>query len=422
MSGIEIPLLRESRSFVVRLAEAVNNHGGGKYKLALRINWSYRSSSYYYNREAEIFTANPDAYIQGNADVEPRVEDVFTNRIGNKDLLKIGLKVVVHWLFLGLGSLSWKQILNDNDRILRKGYVDDIELVFDPDADGVLRLIFPFPLGFRRQRRYLRRLMSEGRRFMLCGNAYGFTDFCRVVATRRIGAVQRLETRAQLRLGQRLSRLAARKMEMSDEFDIGSLDFCRTLHRAGFEIVNSAHGVGKYLPVHAFDHFYILTEQQQAYYTPLRPCRYALRSLNAAPVAVPEVNPNDPVNAVILGQAGPHVSPFVRDAETELLRRADAELGVRPGIRLYYKPHPNNADPAGGYPNIALLTDLKGINAHPKTVFCSFFSTCQVDPAFQGEKFLLSAPMIYPQIAFDPDEPIMSVDEFINHVIKMAAP
>lgn len=419
MSNVEIPLLRGSNSYVQRLTRATSVYASGRYHHARRTNWSSRASADFYDREVEIFRAEPDAYIAGNISVEPRVDDVYAKTMGRKGLVKICLKVATHWLFLSIGVLSSKRIRSGYYWIIRKGYVDDIELVFDADAAHVLRLVFPFPLGFKRQWRYLRRLRAEGRLFALYGNPYSISDLWRVLVSRRLGAVQRLETRAQLRLARRLAHLPARIMEMSDEFDIGCLDLCRSLHRFGFEVTNSAHGVGKYLPFHAFDRFDVLTRQQEHYYKALRPCRYTLRRLNAAPVTPPPTSPDDPINVVILGQTVAHVSPFVQDAEVVLLERVAKTLGGRPGIRLFYKPHPNDPKPDRGYSEITSVNNLGALNGHPNTIFCSFFSTCQIDPAFQGKKILINAPMIYPQIIFDPEEPIMTIDEFVAHVAAM---
>lgn len=418
VSLVEIPLLRESRSFARRLEIGVLAHGGGVYHRARRTNWSYRNSTAFYLKEAQLFTAQPDRYLAGKETEPPEIEDVYVQTLGWRELVKVFLKVAAHWLFLILGAASRARARKQPFTTLRKGYVEDIELVFDPEAPHVLRLIFPFPLSVKRQRRYLTRLRREGRPFALCGAPYSIADVLQVMRWRTTGAVQRLETRAQLRLARHLARFQARVMEVSDEFDIGCLDFCRMLHRLGFEVVNSAHGVGKYLPVHAFDHFSILTKQQEEYYIALRPCSYVRRSLNGQPPPPMPAQPSDPLNLVILGQAAAHVSPILQDAEKDLLRQVDLHFKESTGLTCYYKPHPNNAAVNVHLDSITILNDLTGINGHPKTIFCSFFSTCQVDPAFAGKKYLLRAPLIYPEIAFDDDQPILDIKDFIFLVLE----
>lgn len=420
MSFTEIPLLRNSKSYSHRLKISVKGYGGGTYHLARRVNWSYRYSDLYYQREAQLFTKQPAAYLSLEVPETPEVEDVYAKKLSFKDILRCLLKVSAHWLFLVLGTGMRRRAQRKRSTILRKGYVDDVELVYDPDADGVLRLVFPFPLGVKRQYRYVARLCREKRDFALCGVPYAPGDILQLLRYRTVGTMERMETRAQIRLAKYLARFPARKMELSDEYDIGCLDFCRTLHRFGFHVTNSAHGVGTYLPVHAFDRFSVLTSQQESYYHALRSCEYVERRLNAPLVRRPSVRSDDPVMVVMLGQAVPHVSQITRQAERDLLDRLGQTIALLPDIKVFYKPHPNMLH--GGSPpdGVVSISDLKGINGHPKAVFCSFYSTCQIDPSFVGRKYLIRTPLIHPEIIYGDSELILTTEEFITQVIKIA--
>ena len=420
MSLVDIPMLRASAVFAARLIEAARQYGDVKYQFHRRVNWSQRFDQTFHVRETDCFVADPDAYLAQQQPVAPQVVDVFAQMLRPKQVAVAVLKVLAHWLFDTLGSVANRGIRMSGTTTYRKCYVDDIELVFAPDEAGVVRAVYPFPLNIRRQWRYLQFLRRKGYRFKLAGNPYLATDLLRLLWRRDVRALQRLESRAQVRHARQLTALGIKTAQLSDEFDIGSLDFARTLAHLSVHVVNSAHGVGKYFPMHAYQEFHVITERQAQYYHAVRPCTYTLRTLNdraALPVSGVALADTPGVQLVFLSQVFEGVTDVVASNEAIVMTRLKAEFAGSPHISLLYRPHPNSHQPVVPQ-GFKLLSGLDEVNGHPGTVFASFYSTCQIDPAFKGKKVLVRGHLIYPEIVFDEAETILDADELVAFVCE----
>ncbi len=418
----EIPLLRESRVFAERLIHACRGFADSRYRFYRRVNWTYRHASGFYATEAALFHEDSVAYLQGQLPLPEHVENVLAWPLSPRQLVQTLLKVAAHWLFNLLGRMSNRRIRREGFQIYRKGYVDDIELVFDPDEPDVVRGIHPFPLNIRRQLRYLRQLRAMGRRFKLDGNPYLPKDLWRLLVRRDMRSLLRLEARAQLRHARAIVGLGVKRVQLSDEFDIGSLDFCRMLARYPVTVVNSAHGVGKYYPVHAYEAFDVVTWRQQQYYLATRPCEYRLRQLNdKAPMADPADDAGSNavlahgVRFVFLSQVFEGVSDIIGSNETVLVRRMAEVYSDSPDVKLFYRRHPN-CEKLSTPPGFEPLGSLDDVNGQPGTVYGSFFSTSQIDPTFKGRKVLIRGARIHPEIAFDAQETILDLDGLIAFI------
>ncbi|MGE0581163.1 MAG: hypothetical protein AB7P31_03340 [Steroidobacteraceae bacterium] len=426
MARTEIPLLRESEPFVTRLMTAAGDVRQPRYFLHRRINWSYRYDEAFYDREVAYFLRDPDVYMAGGCTEQSKLSDVHRKKLGARQVGVVLMKVLSHRLFDFLGKISIRPIQAARTRIYRKGYVDDIELVFEQNQEGVVRAIFPFPVNLRRQLRYLSDLRRKGRLFRLSGNPYAFGDILRFIARRDVRSLMRMESRAQIRQALAVRRLGVCEVQLSDEFDIGSLDFVRYLARYPISVVNSAHGVGKYYPVHCYREFHVLTNRQKRYYHAIRGCKYVLRQLNDNSVRQsPQCNTTvsrmeERVRLVVLSQrfGGPH--DIIADAERELLDYLRRGLDGVSGVKLFYKPHPNRSS-FDGVLGFASLSSLSQVNDLDGTIYVSFFSTCQIDPAFKGRKVLIRAKHIYPEVAFDDSEPILTMEELVALVREQAS-
>jgi hypothetical protein len=425
MNFPEIRMLQQSEVFVRRLFEATRAFGGSNYSLRRRVNWSHRLHTRFYQSEAKLFTANVTDYLAGRCPPPVSIDDVYKQRVLGKKLLVAIAKVIAHWLFLLLGSVVARQ--RRELSIYRKAYVDDIELVFDPKQPSVLRAVYPFPVSLRRQAAYLAFLRRRGYPWMLTGNRYALGDLARLLLRRNLRSLQRLESRAQIRNAFAIAAQGFGTVQMSDEFDLGSLDFARALARRRITVVNSAHGVGKYLPVHAYGEFHVLTGRQQTYYITTRPCLYVRRMLNErAPVVAAgvasRVLPDDSrISFVFLSGTTSYSvgEEYLSRNETEAFRRLSDTLAGDTHVRLMYRPHPNNhlPTPPSGF---ELLTELEAVNGRPGTLFASFSSTCQIDPAFKGRKILMRGELMSPETWFDDTEEMMNIDELIAELRRLA--
>lgn len=422
MTHPEIPLLRCANTYACRLFEAAKKFAESRYQFHRRVNWSYRYSKQFYEYESARFVDSPQQYINNQIDSTYLLEDVFKAQLSMKQVAIVTVKVLAHWIFYILGAL--KSVgAKGKFGIYRKAYVDDIELVFDPDQPNVLRAVYPFPLNIIRQFSYFLFLRRNGYKFKTDGNPYSPVDFLKFLIKRNLRSLQRMESRAQIRHAYEVAAMGVNTIQMSDEFDVGNLDFCRAIRRLKIRIINSAHGVGTYLPVHVFHEFHVLTQHQRNYYMPIYGCEYKLRSLN-----VKKRNIDSPVVAhglskvalVFLSQTSFSVSQVVSENEAKVISRLAAEFASSPKIELLYKAHPNN-QAAIVPPGFQPLRNLAAVNGHPGTIFVSLFSTCYIDPNFIGRKFLIRIGLIYPELVFDNMDDILNLDDLMQYLRQLIA-
>lgn len=415
MNTIEIPLLRNAATYARRLTQACRQFTEIKYHLHRRINWSYRYSEKFYSNESNLFKQNPDAYIRGEVNEESKLDNVYSIRLDRKQTIKVVLKVLAHTMFALCGRIFENRAQRVNLSIYRKSYVDDIELVFEQEQVGVIRAVYPFPINIQRQWRYIRFLIEKGYKFKLAGNPYILRDFARFLRFRDVHSLMRMESRAQIRHARGIAGLGVHIVQLSDEFDIGSLDFSRTLGRHKISVVNSAHGVGTYFPVHAYDQFQTITQRQQNYYHPIRRCKYSIRELNDLSKSVMHSEIRKSNDIVFLSQVSAGVSPLIRQSEIKVAHAIATNIDSRLNINLWYKKHPNNESPS--VPVGFTLLPALGLVNRPNTIFISLFSTCQIDPTFKGKKYLVKDSLIRPEIVFDNSDDIVSIGELMDLIL-----
>ncbi len=409
---MEIPLLRESQTFADRLREAVRVIDESKYYRNRRINWSYRYCEAYYAAEAVHFCRSPAEYVKGELNSPPQISDVFSEPIRPRQLAGICLKVFAHWTFAIIGKLVGYRRSTGLD-VYRKCYVDDIELAFDPLANGILRVVFPFPLSVGRQWRYCRHLQKQALPFRLDGNRYVLRDLIALLVTRNVRALMRLESRAEIRTARQVLMEGFSRIELSDEFNIGSLDFCRTLSRAGVPIINSAHGIGKYFPIHSYSQFNILNSKQKQYYKSERPCKYEYFKLyttygSQSGAEHARKLKNSKINIIFLSQVVDNGNWIIFSEERKLIEYITPILNDYKNVSLNFKPHPN-ASHVSYKGKWKIIYDLKEINQLDNRIFISFFSTCHIDDRFQGKKYLIRTELIHPEIAYDDNGDIFDI-------------
>jgi hypothetical protein len=422
MAQYEIPLLRCSATYARRLIESSLVFAESKYQFYRRVNWSYRYSLLFHANESSCFRANPQAYIEGQPECRPELEDVYEVRLQIKQVAMVILKVLAHWIFYLCGCAFNDLFKKEAAKIYRKAYVDDIELVFESDQPGVVRAVYPFPLNIARQWRYFRFLRKKGYPFKTDGNPYSPIDLLNFLLKRDVRSLQRMESRAQVRHAYEVAALGVEMIQLSDEFDVGSLDFCRAIRRHPIRIINSAHGVGTYLPVHAYHEFHVLTQRQQKYYMAIHDCEYKLRTLNSkvSENIAPILDDNSIlIRLVFLSQTSSTVTKVVLDNEVRVVQRLASEFAASPHVKLLYRAHPNNSSlvvPDG----FESLGNVDEVNGQPGTIYVSFFSTCYIDPTFKGIKILLRGDLIYPELIFDELGDIFDLDGLMHFVRQIS--
>jgi len=430
---MDVPLLRESRVYVERLSRAAKKFNDSRYLLAKRINWSCLYANEYHEQETRAFRYDPTRYLEDGSDTEPFLEDVFKKPVSLQSVAKITLKVLAHTGYRAIGFFWLRNV--PTPMIFRKAYVEDIERAFSSQQSDVIRVVFPFPLGLGRQIRYLIYLRRQGHRFCLYGNAYGLLDLLKFIKERDIRALARLEGRAQLRLAKEITSVGFREIQLSDEFNIGSLDFSRMASRRSVTIVNSAHGVGKYLPIHKYSKFLHLTRRQKAFYTALGPCKYQIRRLPMSNLeyrkealagsvggerhrrAETEIKR---LKVVLMSQITDGGMPEYIHQEKKLHRRLAEALNSDPRIALYFYKHPNSRSHKKPH-GFKDARELSYPVNHTNTLLISMCSTTHIDPDFTGRKVLVRDELIFPEIVFDEDSEIIDTDCLTDFILDMVS-
>ncbi|MDP9592419.1 UNVERIFIED_ORG: hypothetical protein J2W19_005013 [Shinella zoogloeoides] len=421
MVDFDVPLLKESRAYIRRLERGVEAFQECRYHKSRRTNWSYRYASRFHAAEADLFRQNPRAYLDVPAQPEPRVEDVYSQPVSKRKVLEVIAKVGAHWTFAAVGRLAGLALPDSKARTYRKCYVDEMENIFDPDEAAIVRYVFPFPLSVKRQLRYLRYLVRRRYPFRLAGYPYDIRDLLHFLARRDVLSLKRLETRAQLRLGRAIRRQRNwTTIQLSDEFDICSIDFVRAVKRSDLHIVNSAHGVGKYFPIHAYDEFRILMMGQADYYRAITQCRYIKQELRSSgqDAGWVEGDTGQVMQFVFVSQTSSRSGAYIDRCEAEVLQGLLTAFSGREDIELWIKVHPNRVQPikAQGF---KILPGLSALRSPQDSVFVSFFSTSHIDPAFKGRRYLLSYGLLQPAIAFDDDGSILDLDGLVTEISEL---
>lgn len=405
---IRTPLFDQTLHYADQICSQVERMNLGVYHARRMVNYVYRFDSYYFDSEQQRFLDDPDGY-QGSGASNPIDAHLLDKPLGRSLLLSQVLKVLAHQGFRLIGWLQSRSLNKSEVSVLRRCYVEDVEALFSSN-DNVLRYIYPFPLSPGRQWRYIKSLRAANRQFVLSGLPYAVGDVWRLLWHRTHRQLLKMEARAQIRHAFETRQYPALQVvECSDEYDFGSIYYSAALRRRAVTVRNSAHGISKYLPHHAYTVFDVLTEAQQHYYERYNRVRTQVRALS---VGNHRTLPRpDKTVVVLLGQYSQIISPLVLNAEKQMLDVLSAVGSRYPHVELYYKKHPNN-DVGGEVPENVQLADNRIITGNPARIIqFSLYSTCQIDPSFIGYKFLVESRFIKPQFAFDDQEPIVKIDD-----------
>jgi hypothetical protein len=397
-------VLKQSIQYIKRLDIACSRYYESKYKNNIRKNWTYKFDNQFLSSEYEIFSKKPDIYLSGSLKQdELHVKDIYHESINSNLLIRVLFKILIHWVFRIISKIHDVK----HGVIYRKCYVDDIDSVYSDYSLDVCKWIYPFPIGAKRQINYIKKCIKENQNWKFAGLPYGIIDAYILILKRDFHSYIKLETRAQIRHGQEISKLNYKKIEISDEFEIGSLNFTLTARRYGLFVENCAHGIGAYLPVHAYNKFKILTKKQSQYYQNIRKTNYekyslAIRIAPSLHNSICEIKNNN-IACLIASSLSYKYEDEVElnKSEIKICKFLADMFKNNQNITLFYRPHPNNANPI--IPNgFQLAPNIETIDWE-KTVIISFNSTIHIDPTYKGIKILVKDEGLYPEIMFGDD-------------------
>ena len=412
-------VLKQSSNYVKRIIEGSKKYNESIYKSHLRINWSYKYDNEFLESEYNTFLKKPNLYLNNERITEEAdLADIFEKKLSISEIFRISAKIIIHFAFQSLSILFRKKSVN---KAYRKCYVDDIDSVYENKSRDFIKWIYPFPIGFKRQIRFIIKCRKEKRHWTLAGLPYSLSDYLKLIIKRDFFAYMKLEVRAQLKHVKKLNNLGYKRFELSDEFDIGSLIFCKYARHLGIEVINSAHGIGKYLPVHAYSQFNVITEKQASYYISVRPTVYVKYLLNKRKADTfinikNNFNIENGLNVILISSISysSSVEYELHAAEEEISSILCKNYNDNSRINLYYRPHPNVRKlkiPKG----FRLAPDLKFI-IDEKSIILSFNSTCHVDPTFEGDKILVNSDGLYPEEMLGSEFFILNSHKIIDYI------
>jgi hypothetical protein len=413
------PLFYESLKYAKKLEAKFSSLGYSRYNIANKTNFHIKFDKQYFNMEGEIFVKLKSKYLEEAVLDEPVFSlNLMYRNVGRRLFFKTLFKVIVHLFFISIGKVQLLFFQGKNSNVvLRKCYVEDVEALFDNEC--TLRAIYPFPLSVKRQLKYFLYLKRRNKKFFLDGVRYNLMDVLKFIRNPVYNNLLRLESRGNILLArQHLKSLNLLSVQMSDEYDFGSIYYSRILNRSKIMNFNSAHGAGKYLPFTNYTQFDCLTVSQIEYYSTFNPGKYQLRKMseNAQDVALMA----NKVTIVFLGQSSGN-NVYVDDAESRILDTLSIlikEFFV--DVDFIYKPHPNNQSSMIKIdPCLKVLRSGIVDGSDKDIVQFSLFSTCQIDPNFIGYKFLVETDYIKPAIIFGKDFEIINILDLQGYLKEM---
>ena len=260
---IDIPLINESLSYAKGIDGAVGRLNVSSFRRRELVNLIHKFDSDYYEREKEIFLKDPDLY-HGNFEIrEVTSSDFLDVKVSLAFVLRQAIKITAHRLYRLFGLIV-RNSGNAPFTCLRKCYVDDVEGLFEENKQLLIRLVYPFPLSFKRQMLYIKSLRKKEVAFRLSGLPYSLADLFSFIYHRNYREFIKLEKKAQYRHALEIKSIfpEVRVVQCAEEYDIGSFYSSYLLKKKGVLMHNCAHGVGKYLPYHNYSRFDVVTQAQ----------------------------------------------------------------------------------------------------------------------------------------------------------------
>jgi len=346
-------------------------------------------------------------------DIPQRLEN---ENVGGGICIKIMIKVLVHYFFHFCWILRRLRKKSKYKYVI-KTYVEVEYNLFETKVRGNkhLALVFPFPLSFNRQIKYINSMLNKPKvDFSLFGIPYSINKLIDVLKRRNQLAIFELETDGAFKLAETLSKVEFDNLLNMDDFDAFSVLYNLQVKGQGVFIDTHLHGIGTYAPFISTDHLKVFNHRQKNYYTD----RNDITSVSF----YEEYYKDDLSIALIRASDSIIFYSQVTNATLDLISlekrvlRVLKRLAISHGVELFYKKHPNLESAKTAYLselNIDLLTAEIRSKINNVTGM-SFYST-----SFYTEKdqqaILISLPEIPIKLLFS--EESLIIEEFNLHKI-----
>ncbi|OED89942.1 hypothetical protein [Vibrio crassostreae] len=357
-------------------------------------------------------------YREFKREVTPMELDKYLNNsLGFTRVLNVILKVLVHWLFFVCFKLFCRK--NDVDYLVKTWIDVNYKSFLDLEkcSDDSFILVLPFPLGFKRQLKYILNLFTSKCSFSLIGLPYSIFDLLYLINNRTYSSLFKLEYNAQNRFSESVSDwFVYRKLFTMDDVDPLSIVSNSKISKVSKKEINTiVHGIGTYSPFIYSNNMYLYNSPQDNYYK-------SFNFYESVSISNDHDNNNcfisprclEAKNIVFYSGAGGPGQDFNFKFESEVLRVLSEACEVY-NVKLYFKPHPNFLGKAEDYINVPVLDDKL---LSQSFVSCSLYSTSYYSVG-TDKSFLIHVNEIPTYDLFGDKERIVNINRLSDFIYEL---
>ena len=333
--------------------------------------------------------------------------------------MRIVLRAIAHRVFRVIGSLrvvDRKRPVGENYCVTKvfRTWVDVSLALFGSQSKDGLVLVYPFPLNFRRQLKYIDQLGKDGYRFQLFGAPYPLWDILLWAIRPRDRRLAELEQATMERHATELvEQFDVSNLVTSEDFEIGSFAFTSRLRELGVCVENYAHGVGKYCPYVSYDRFVVLNDAQEDYYRQFG----NIGEFEYFPEKSSDWSSIRPRALVLVDQLISRDGSLLDRLEQEILTVMKT-VAENYKLELEIKLHPNSKLSADerrdGVKQVDKIRWSSG-----EAIFITVFSTAFLTFREMGRTMLVGNRYIDPRLVFGRHAPVIDVRELENVLVEM---
>lgn len=325
--------------------------------------------------------------------------------IDKKHIVIFLIKSLSHRLFR-----LFSKKLPDNIIVVR-GWVDVTESMYMEELKFSRLRIFPFPLGIKRQLKFIGKCKKNGLDYELSGLPYSIFSAFKAIFNGhgRDQAIASMEIIANQKYAIELLKSNVTEIYTSDEFEVGAVAMYELLIDAGVKVTNTAHGVGVYCPFVAYTDFIGFTHSQISFYLKNnKMIRGSCRSYQNSkiPLRKAEEAKDLPLAFVLMHQNFVDYG-LIADADAmSLVAQKVSDISIKLNLPFFIKLHPNSPpSKSKEFERIfcgKVILNYSSIYEY-RPVFITINSTSFFDTMEFGPTLVYSGPSFFPEIYYGND-------------------
>lgn len=325
--------------------------------------------------------------------------------IDKKHIVNFLIKSLSHRLFR-----LFSKSLHDNSIVVR-GWVDVTESMYMEELKFSRLRIFPFPLGIKRQLKFIWKCKKNGLDYDLSGLPYSIFPAVKTIfsSNGRDHAIALLEIIANQKYAIEILKSNVSEIYTSDEFEVGAVAMYELLIDAGIRVTNTAHGVGVYCPYVSYTDFIGFTNSQISFYlNKNKTIRGRCRSNQNSKIPLRKAGEaKDLPLAFVLMHQNFIDYGLVADADAmSLVAQKVSDISIKLNIPFFIKLHPNS--PPSKLKQLErffcgkVILNFSSINEY-RPIFITINSTSFFDTMEFGPTLVYTGPSFFPEIYYGKD-------------------